>query len=141
MYESCGRESQREPKVDVRTNFNPLAAFFGSLITDVQGEVTTKIKAPDTLTNYTIFALATTARCFGKSTSEFVVQLPLMIRPSLPRFMNWGDNAKFSVVLVNQTSKSQEVIVGIKAENAVLNGDKALRLTLKKGNLTIFFWC
>ncbi len=40
-----------------------------------------------------------------------------MLRPSLPRFFNFGDTAQVSVVLVNQTDDDMNVMVACQAKN------------------------
>ncbi|CAF5223258.1 unnamed protein product, partial [Rotaria magnacalcarata] len=58
------------------------------------------------LTRYRVWALATNDKQYGFGEMSFTVQLPIMIRPSLPRFLNYGDTAHFSVILQNQTDQS-----------------------------------
>jgi uncharacterized protein YfaS (alpha-2-macroglobulin family) len=51
---------------------------------------------------------------------SFTVQLPIMVRPSPPRFLNYGDTAHLSVILQNQTDLSLLLHAGLKATNAKL---------------------
>jgi alpha-2-macroglobulin len=44
----------------------------------------------------------------------------LMVRPSAPRFMNFGDKIELPVVVQNQTDKDMNVQVGVRATNATL---------------------
>ncbi len=46
------------------------------------------------------------------------VQLPLSVRPSWPRFLNVGDRAAGSVVLVNQTAADLSVQIALRCANA-----------------------
>ncbi|HCA57274.1 MAG TPA: hypothetical protein DEP46_04725, partial [Blastocatellia bacterium] len=48
---------------------------------------------------------------------------PLMVRPSSPRFMNFGDKIELPVVVQNQTDQDMAVDVALRATNAVLSPD------------------
>ncbi|CAF4114154.1 unnamed protein product, partial [Adineta steineri] len=109
-----------EPKIAVRSNFNPLACWVPSSITNSSGHVSFEFKLPDNLTRYRVWAIATNDKQYGLGEMSFTVQLPIMIRPSPPRFLNYGDIAHFSVVLQNQTDQSLLLHAGLKATNAKL---------------------
>ncbi|CAF4016800.1 unnamed protein product [Rotaria sp. Silwood2] len=107
-------------KINVRSNFNPLACWTPSAVTDSSGRVSIEIKLPDNLTRYRVWALATNDKQYGFGEMSLTVQLPIMIRPSLPRFLNYGDTACFSVILQNQTDLSLQLHTGLRATNAKL---------------------
>ncbi|CAF2070665.1 unnamed protein product [Rotaria magnacalcarata] len=107
-------------KIAVRSNFNPLACWIPSSITNSSGRVSFEIKLPDNLTRYRVWALATNDKQYGLGEMSFTVQLPIMIRPSPPRFLNYGDTAHISVVLQNQTDLSILLHAGLRATNAKL---------------------
>lgn len=50
---------------------------------------------------------------FGRGESSIVAQLPVSIRPSLPRFLNFGDEAQFSCTVQNQTMSHLELHVAV----------------------------
>ncbi|UJR17435.1 hypothetical protein I4U23_004330 [Adineta vaga] len=106
--------------IAVRSNFNPLACWIPSSATNSSGRVSFDFKLPDNLTRYRVWAIATTDQQYGFSEMGFTVQLPVMIRPSPPRFLNYGDTAHLSVVLQNQTNSSLLLHAGLKATNAKL---------------------
>jgi len=43
-----------------------------------------------------------------------------MVRPSAPRFLNFGDKAELPVVVQNQTDKDMAVDVALRATNAIV---------------------
>src|SRR5262249_26027812 len=55
---------------------------------------------------------------------------PLMVRPSAPRFLNYGDRFDLPVVVENQTDKPLDVDVAARASNAVLPGSAGMRVTV-----------
>jgi uncharacterized protein YfaS (alpha-2-macroglobulin family) len=110
-----------QPKIAVRADFSPLAAFVPRVRTDAQGKAQVPIKLPDNLTRYRIMAVAVAGeRQFGKGESSITARLPLMVRPSAPRFLNFGDKFDLPVVLQNQTDQEMTVEVAARASNAYL---------------------
>ena len=110
--------------VTVRQNFNALALFSPTVKTDGNGKATVKFKLPDNLTQYRITAVSVDqGKRFGKGESSITAKQPLMVRPSAPRFMNFGDRIELPVVIQNQTDKDMAVDVAIRATNAMLGND------------------
>jgi len=108
-------------KIALRADFSPLAAFVPRVRTDAQGKAQVPIKLPDNLTRYRIMAVAVAGeRQFGKGESSITARLPLMVRPSAPRFLNFGDKFDLPVVLQNQTDREMTVDVAVRASNAYL---------------------
>jgi uncharacterized protein YfaS (alpha-2-macroglobulin family) len=114
----------------VRSNFNALAAFVPRLVTDARGKVEAKVKLPDSLTRYRIVAVAAAGENqFGSAESDVTARLPLMVRPSPPRFLNYGDRAELPIVVQNQTAEPITVDVGMRVANLKLfdpNGQRVV---------------
>jgi uncharacterized protein YfaS (alpha-2-macroglobulin family) len=107
--------------IAVRTNFNPLAAFAPEAKTDASGKAKVEVKMPDNLTRYRIVAIAASGdKNFGKGESAITARLPLMVRPSPPRFLNFGDTFSLPVVVQNQTDAAMKVKVAVRATNATI---------------------
>ena len=89
--------------------------------TDGAGRATVSIKVPDNLTRYRIVAIATAGeKQFGKGESAITARLPLMVRPSPPRFLNFGDTFRLPVVVQNQTDAAMTVRLAARTTNAAL---------------------
>ncbi|HEU0036765.1 MAG TPA: DUF6049 family protein [Kofleriaceae bacterium] len=117
--------------IAVRTNFNPLAAFAPAVQTDAQGRASVAIKMPDNLTRYRIVAIAVAGdKQFGKGESSLIARLPLMVRPSPPRFLNFGDTFKLPVVVQNQTDAPMTVKLAIRATNAAITDGAGREVTV-----------
>jgi uncharacterized protein YfaS (alpha-2-macroglobulin family) len=109
-----------------RSDLNPLAAFLPDLKTDAEGRVTAEITVPDNVTRYRIWAVATDGGArFGKGDASLTARLPLIVRPSAPRFLNFGDRFELPVVVQNQTDTDLEVELVIRADNLELGDAKA----------------
>ncbi|MEZ4534989.1 MAG: alpha-2-macroglobulin family protein [Cyanobacteriota/Melainabacteria group bacterium] len=124
-YSSGRSERQKQmPQVNIRTNFNALAYFKPSIYTDVNGHAQIKFKLPDSLTRYRVMAIAVAGdNLFGSSESNITAQMPLMIKPSAPRFLNFGDRCELPVVLQNQTDEDIAADVILRAANAAVTNE------------------
>ena len=119
------------PIIRARVDFNPLAAFAASVITDANGRAAVKVKLPDNLTRYRVMAVATDgAKRFGIGESSITARMPLMVRPSAPRFLNFGDRFELPVIVQNQTGEPMTVDVAVRAVNARLTEAPGKRLTI-----------
>src|SRR6185436_16837307 len=117
--------------VAIRTNFNPLAAFSPSVKTDANGKATVQVKVPDNLTRYRIVAIAVAGdKQFGKGESAITARLPLMVRPSPPRFLNFGDKFELPVVIQNQTDQAMTVKVAVRGSNAAITAGMGRKVTV-----------
>lgn len=102
--------------IAVRQNFTPLLLFAPSVRTDAAGKATVSLRFPDNLTRYRLMAVATArATHFGTGESSVTARLPLMARPSAPRFANFGDQFELPLVLQNQTDAPLTVDVAARA--------------------------
>jgi uncharacterized protein YfaS (alpha-2-macroglobulin family) len=112
--------------IAVRSNFNPLAVFAPAVTTNADGQATVDFTVPDNLTRYRIMVVAVAeGKYFGNADANLTARLPLMVRPSAPRFLNFGDSFALPIVLQNQTDADMEVAVGVQATNLLLAGDQA----------------
>ncbi|RPJ83948.1 MAG: hypothetical protein EHM13_06155, partial [Acidobacteria bacterium] len=120
-----------QPAIDVRTNFNPLATFAPAVRTGPTGEARVRIELPDNLTRYRIMAVAVDegGNRFGLGESNLTARLPLMVRPSAPRFLNFGDRFELPVVLQNQTDEPMVVNIAASATNLEL-ASAGMRVTV-----------
>ncbi len=118
-------------QIKLRTNFNALAVFSPSVKTDANGKAIVNINLPDNLTRYRVTAIAVTdSKQFGITESAITAKQRLQVRPSAPRFMNFGDKIELPVVVQNQTDKEISVDVAIRATNAKLTNGNGKRVTI-----------
>ncbi|MBP9664210.1 MAG: hypothetical protein KBD94_06275 [Pyrinomonadaceae bacterium] len=110
---------QADTPITLRQNFNALALWSPTVRTDSGGRAVVDLKLPDNLTRYRITAVSVdTGKRFGKTESNITAKQPLMVRPSAPRFLNFGDKADIPVVVQNQTDKDMAVDVAMRVSNA-----------------------
>jgi uncharacterized protein YfaS (alpha-2-macroglobulin family) len=109
--------------------------FAATVITDADGRAAVPVTLPDNLTRYRVLAVATdgVAR-FGVGESTLTARLPLMVRPSAPRFLSWGDTFELPVVIQNQSDVPLEVDVAVRAGNASLTAGAGRRLIVPEND-------
>jgi alpha-2-macroglobulin len=112
-----------------RTNFDPLAVFAPSVATDAAGTAVVDVPLPDNLTRYRVMVVAVAgADHYGSAESNITARLPLMVRPSAPRFANFGDAFELPVVVQNQTSTAMTVDVVLETANLTVDGPAGVRV-------------
>lgn len=132
MREKKSNGNEQERQINLRQNFNALAVFAPNVVTDSNGRAAVDVKLPDNLTRYRVMAVAVDkGKMFGKAESSITARQPLMVRPSAPRFMNFGDKIELPVVVQNQTDKDLTVDVAVRAVNAELTDGGGKRVLIK----------
>jgi alpha-2-macroglobulin len=117
--------------ITVRTDFDALATFVPDATTDADGTVRIEVDLPDNLTRYRVMVVAVDgADRFGSGESNITARLPLMVRPSAPRFLNFGDTFELPVVVQNQTDAEVTVDLAIEASNLDLTDGRGRTVTV-----------
>jgi uncharacterized protein YfaS (alpha-2-macroglobulin family) len=117
--------------IQIRTDFNPLATFAPEVRTDADGKARVEVKLPDNLTRYRVMVVAVDdGNQFGSAEANMTARLPLMVRPSAPRFLNFGDSFELPVVLQNQTDDELVVEVVVQAGNLELTDNPGQRVSV-----------
>jgi uncharacterized protein YfaS (alpha-2-macroglobulin family) len=118
--------ARKEPSIRVRKDFSALALFVPKVRTNAEGQLRVPFKLPDNLTRYRVIALAASGeQYFGKGQASMVAQQPLMVRPSPPRFLNFGDRCQLPVLVQNQTDQAQTVKLALRASNLGIDPKQA----------------
>ncbi len=111
------------PAIAVRSDFSAVALWSPSVVTDAKGVARVALKVPDSLTRYRVMVVAVAGdTLFGTGEADVTARLPLMIRPSAPRFLNFGDRVELPVVIQNQTDAALTVDIALRTANLALLG-------------------
>lgn len=130
-FGSPTRLSAQGLQIEVRKNLDALALFDPEVATDAGGVATVEFELPDNLTRYRVMAVAVDGvERFGSAESAVTARLPLQVRPSAPRFLNFGDRFELPVVVQNQTDSPAEVDVVVQTANLNLEGPAGRRITV-----------
>jgi len=86
------QEKELLRRTTVRKNFKTVP-YYNPSIEVVAGQATVQVQCPDNLTDFAIRAIATDGDMrFGFARSKLAVRLPVIVQPSLPRFVRPGDS-------------------------------------------------
>lgn len=124
-----------------RTEFATTAFWAGSVVTGADGTARLDVKLPDNLTTFRVMAVAVDAGDrFGKADAQVTVRKKLLVRPSLPRFLNFGDRFEAAMVVHNETGKDGAVeLVARGADVEFLDGARKA-VSLKSGESAEVRW-
>ena len=126
--EEEGSDDSSGQSIRARLNFDPLALFAPEVHTGPDGRASVQVTLPDNLTRYRVMVVAVAGgRFFGAAESNLTARLPLMVRPSAPRFLNFGDSFELPVVLQNQTDEAIQAHTIVRASNANLISESGVR--------------
>ena len=90
----------------IRQDFQALAYYNGSIITDEQGKATVKFKVPDDLTTWRVMIVATDGNLkFGSAETTFITTQALISNPILPQFSRPGDRILAGLSITNLTGE------------------------------------
>jgi uncharacterized protein YfaS (alpha-2-macroglobulin family) len=126
-----GGKSGLRSKFEATTYFNP------SVLTDGDGNAEVKFKLPDNLTTFRVMAVAATKGAeFGSGDAKFRVAKPLVMLPSVPRFVRAGDRFEAGVVVHNHTSAAEKAVVGFTGTGITVAGPASQEVELLAGRGT-----
>jgi len=99
-------------EVLVRRNFPDTAYWNPSVTTADDGTAKVSLTLPDSLTTWTMTARGLTADTrVGQITTNLMATKPLLVRPSLPRFLTVGDKLALQAVVQNNTANAIDATV------------------------------
>ncbi len=126
-----GRTGADGTPIAVRSDFDALAVFAPDVTTDDAGHAVVDVPLPDNLTRYRVMVVAAAdATEFGSGEANLTARLPLMVRPSAPRFLNYGDVFELPVVVQNQTGADMVVDVALQVSNLLPAEASGQRVTV-----------
>jgi uncharacterized protein YfaS (alpha-2-macroglobulin family) len=123
------------PRIRARSSFATTAYYNPSVVTDERGKATVEIAMPDNLTSYRIMVVALdrgVADRFGKGEAQVKVRKPLLLRPSLPRFLSVGDSFEAAVMVHNESEADGTVDVLVRGRGVRALEENRLQVKIAK---------
>lgn len=110
---------------DPKKHLNPISAkrvepvvlWKGSLITDSTGKASAVFRIPQFTGNIRVMAVVSSGGDFGNSEADIKVAEPLMIEPTIPRFLASNDEFILPVSIYNKTGIDGEVTISLKTSD------------------------
>jgi hypothetical protein len=124
----------------IRKNFQALAYYNGSILTDDTGKAQVSFKLPDDLTTWRVMAIATDGNLrFGNSEATFITTKPLVTNAILPQFARVGDRILGGLSITNSTNQTGTLTINGELDNNVKfaeNNPKTVTLETKAESAT-----
>lgn len=126
----------------VRSEILDTAYWKADLLTDKNGEVAVTIKLPDNLTTWTMIAKAVTKEgpFVGQQQDDLIATKPLIVRPSMPRFLVVGDSLELPVLVQNNTEQGINTLVSIEVGRGLAQATSHERIAIgPNGRGVVYF--
>ncbi|MEH2314738.1 MAG: alpha-2-macroglobulin [Nostoc sp.] len=108
-----------------RTDFQALAYYNGSVLTDANGNAQITFKLPDDLTRWRVMAVATDGNLrFGNGDATFITTKPLLTNAILPQFARPGDRILAGLSVTNNTGNPGNLSINGELSGTVKFADK-----------------
>lgn len=108
----------------IRKDFQALAYYNGSVLTDASGKATVSFKLPDDLTTWRVMAVATDGNLhFGNGESTFITTKPLLSNAIIPQFARPGDRMQVGLSVTNNTGQAGNLAINGKVGGSVQFAD------------------
>ncbi len=112
----------------------------GIISSNNQGDAEIRVPIPSFQGKVRVMVVAAQSGKVGHSEQHVTVRDPLVMQPTLPRFLQWGDNFEIPVFVVNMTGKEQKVTATVSVSNEVqLSQDTQVVNIPDMGSATVFF--
>ncbi|WP_308255456.1 MG2 domain-containing protein [Geminocystis sp. GBBB08] len=136
-----GGESVGIGNTQIRTDFQALAYYNGSILTDDNGKASVNFTLPDDLTTWKIIAVATDGNLhFGNGENSFMTQKPLTTNAILPQFVRLGDEFLGGVSVTNLTDKLGNLTInGNVSNNFKFTKNSQLKTQVESGTKAYHF--
>lgn len=129
--------AQSLANVKMREGQTRLALWEPMLTTDSLGQVSITFEVPDQNTTWRMQALALTPwGTYAQLDTTLLSQRPLMVQPSLPRFLRQGDQLNLTGLVLNATEQRQQVTTLVEVYNPRSQqtiASRAIKFQLDKG--------
>lgn len=104
----------------VRKDFQALAYYNGSVVTDANGKASVTFKLPDDLTTWRVMAVATDGNLdFGNGEATFITTKSLISNPILPQFARPGDRIQAGLSVTNNTQEKGNLTINGQVAGAI----------------------
>ncbi|HYF64444.1 MAG TPA: alpha-2-macroglobulin family protein, partial [Herpetosiphonaceae bacterium] len=125
----------------VRQNLPDTAYWNPAVVTGPDGKAQVTLTLPDNLTTWRLTARGLTADTrVGEASGDLVASLPLLIRPSLPRFLTVGDQVTLQAVVQNTTAGPIEATVNLNPGVLVLDGPAEQQVSVAANDRAVVTW-
>ena len=113
--------------------FRPVALWSGAVRCDAQGEARIAFDVPEFTGELRLMAVAVNRSASGSASRAATVKRPLVVQPSLPRFLAPGDQCLMGAQIFNETGADQRIRVAVTTEGPLSVGSFDREFALARG--------
>lgn len=118
-----------------------LVSYWSGIVTsDDSGQATVKVPVPQFQGKLRVMVVAAQDGRTGHAEKDVTVRDPLVLQPTLPRFLQWGDQLEIPLFVVNMTGAEQKVVARVESDAGVLLEKQEASVTIPNmGSATLKF--
>jgi uncharacterized protein YfaS (alpha-2-macroglobulin family) len=136
-----GGDGTYDPIPSIRDDFVYTPLWAPHVVTGEDGCASASLTMPDNLTTWRLDARIVTPDMKVAQTETGIVSfIPLMIRPTTPRFFIVGDRVRLDALVNNYTGSDQTVETTLFAEGVQIDGEVTQTVQIKKDNRALVSW-
>lgn len=125
----------------LRQDFQDTAYWNPAVVTGDDGTAQVTVKLPDNLTTWEMTARGLTIDTLvGQSSNDLLTTRPLLVRPSLPRFLTVGDQPTIQAVLHNTTDSAIDATVTLELSGLNSSTPTTQQVTVPAQGETLVTW-
>lgn len=116
-YMAPGERSRVDTDSGIRVK--PVSLWSGLVTTDTEGHGAVRFRIPQFNGSLRVMAVAFSGDTYGSATQQIEISEPLMLIPTLPRFLAGGDRIRVPVTVFNGTRTADDFTVELNATGPV----------------------
>lgn len=118
----------------------PTSLWSGIVKLDNNGNTTITMDVPEFNGTLRVMAVAIDGKAYGSASKETIVRAPIVLSPSLPRFLTMNDSYVFPIGVYNDTGVDGDFVVRMK-DNGFVNFESAeQKVFVKNGKEEIIYF-
>jgi len=112
----------------------PVALWKSNIVTDSSGKASLEFNIPEFTGNLKVIVVAAGSSDFGKAEGDIKITEPLMVKPTLPRFLSVGDEFVLPVAVFNTTGKDGSVGISVETSDGLeIVSEKSFGININDG--------
>ncbi len=100
---------------EIKPRFVKIVSFWSGVLKSRRGQILYSVKLPRFTGKLRIMVAGVSEKAMGSAQAWVEVRDDVVVQPTLPRFLAWGDSFQFPVTLINTTRKEKKVFFSLES--------------------------
>ncbi len=122
LMEGGGEGEMKVEGGGIKPGFVKIVSFWSGVLSSEGGQVVYAVKIPQFNGRVRVMAVAVSKRTMGYARGWVEVRDDVVVQPTLPRFLAWGDSFQFPITLANTTEKEKKVSLAVEGSGLRIAG-------------------